>query len=128
MIPPLELQSTSFTQGDAGPFITNVVARFANEDTAKAFMDLTAETVDSCRSYEVNGSTVRLGPLKFPTFGDETFAAKATGTYAGGPLDGDIVYVRVGNRVASIETIAFGKSTVNNELVEFLTRLVARRM
>lgn len=127
-IPPLELQSAGFTQGSSGPFMTNVVSRFANEDTAKAYMDLTARTIDSCRNYESNGSTVRLSPLDFPAFGDDTFVAKATGTYAEAPLDGDIVYVRVGNRVASIETIAFGESALNTDLIEFLTRLISRRM
>jgi hypothetical protein len=128
VITPLEIQSASFTQGSSGPFMTNVVSRFANVETAKAYMDLTAQTTDSCRSYESNGSTVRLTPLEFPVFGDDTFVAKATGTYAQGPLDGDIVYVRVGNRVASIETIAFGKTDVSKDLLEFLTRLVSRRM
>ena len=128
VLSPVELDSASFTKGASGPYITNVVSRFGNETQAKQFMQLTAETIDSCRSYVDNGSTIKLGPLSFPEFGDETFAAKATGTSPYGALDGDIIYVRQGNRVASIQTISFGSSGVSNELVAFLTRLLARRL
>jgi hypothetical protein len=125
---PFEVQSSSFTKGPSGPFITDVAMRFVNVDTAKDFMALTAQTVDSCRAYEDNGSTIALGPLTFPKFGDETFAAKATGTSPYGALDGDIIYLRKGARVVSIQTISFATADVSNELVAFLTRLVEKRL
>jgi hypothetical protein len=129
VIQPLELSMAGFTQGEAGPFITNVVATFADDDTAKAFLALTERTLESCRTYEVEGGTsIELSPLEFPNFGDESFAAEAIGDSPYGALAGDIVYVRVGNRVTSVETIAFGEDSIPPELVEHLTRLVATRM
>jgi hypothetical protein len=129
VIEPLETTKASFTQGDAGPFITNVVSTFADAAEAEAFVDLTARTIASCRAYEADGGTsIELGPLEFPSFGDQSFAAEAVGTSPYGDLAGDIVYVRVGRRVTSVETIAFGDSTISPELVEHLTRLVAERM
>ncbi len=129
VIKPLELASAGFTQGDSGPFITNVVATFADDDTAQAFLDLTARTIEACRTYEVEGGTsIELSPLEFPNFGDSAFAAEAIGESPYGDLAGDIIYVRVGSRVSSVETIAFGNTTISPELVELLTRLVADRM
>jgi hypothetical protein len=131
VIEPIESTKAVFTMGESGPFITNLVATFADEDEAQAFVDLTARTVESCRSYEgEGGTTVELGPLEFPNFGDSSFAAEATGTSTSfGDLAGDIVYVRVGRRVLSLETISFGESDpLSAELVEHLTRLVANRM
>ena len=129
VIQPLELTVSGFTRGEAGPFITNVVATFADEDTAEAFLDLTARTIESCRTYEVEGGTaIELSPLEFPNFGDESFVVEAIGESPYGALGGDIIYVRVGNRVSSVETIAFGEDSISPELVEHLTRLVANRM
>ena len=128
VLSPIQVQTASFTKGASGPFITNVVMRFANEDVAKHFMDLTAQTVDSCRSYVSSGSVIRLGPLSFPRLSDDTFAAKATGTSPYGALDGNIVYVRHGDRVASIETISFGSASVSKDLVAFVTHLLAQRL
>jgi hypothetical protein len=125
---PFEVQSSSFTKGASGPFITDVAMRFVNAGTAEDFMALTAQTVDACRSYDDNGSTITLRPFSFPKFGDETFAVKATGTSPYGALDGDIIYLRRGDRVVSIQTISFGTADVSNELVAFLTQLVDRRL
>jgi hypothetical protein len=128
VIEPTDVASAAFTQGDAGPFITNTVARFADEDTAKAFLDLTQTTVESCRQFEANETTVRLGPLDYPRFGDDTFAVAADGTSPFGTIKGAIVYVRVGNRVGSVETIAFGDTEISDELVERLANLLSRRL
>lgn len=125
---PTDVASTSFTQGAAGPYLTNVLARFADEDEARAFMDLTERVIESCREYEANGATVRLGPLDYPRFGDDTFVAAATGESQFGPLTGRIVYVRVGSLVASVETIAFGDTEVSDNLVEHLSNELAKRL
>jgi hypothetical protein len=128
VIEPVEVASAAFTLGDAGPFITNTVARFADEDAAKDFLDLTQTTVESCRQYEANETTVRLGPLDYPRFGDDTFVASAGGESPFGAISGAIVYVRVGNRVGSVETIAFGDTEISDELVERLANLLSRRL
>jgi hypothetical protein len=129
VVEPLETTKAAFTMGEAGPFITNVVSTFADDEAAQAFLDLTARTIESCRTYEVDGGTsIELGALEFPNFGDASFVAEAIGTSPYGDLAGDIIYVRVGQRVTSVETIAFGESTLSPELVEHLTRLVANRM
>jgi hypothetical protein len=128
VIEPVEVASAAFTLGDAGPFITNTVARFADEDAAKDFLDLTQTTVESCRQYEANETTVRLGPLDYPRFGDDTFVASAGGDSPFGAISGAIVYVRVGNRVGSVETIAFGDTEISDELVERLANLLSRRL
>ncbi|HJR26075.1 MAG TPA: hypothetical protein VJ804_11410, partial [Acidimicrobiales bacterium] len=131
VIEPLETSRAAFTMGEAGPFITNVVSTFADADEAQAFLDLTARTIESCRTYEVeDGTSIELGPLEFPSLGDDSFAAEAVGTSPYGDLAGDFVYVRVGSRVTSVETIAFGagESPLSPELVEHLTRLVTNRM
>ncbi len=91
-------------------------------------MDLTAKTANTCRSYQANGSSIRLGPLDFPEFGDQTFAAHATGTSPLGVVDSDLIYVRKGSRVMSLQTISIGPAKITNELVLFLTRGVANRL
>ena len=128
VIEPVEVASAAFTLGDAGPFITNTVARFVDEDAAKDFLDLTQTTVESCRQYEANETTVRLGPLDYPRFGDDTFVASAGGESPFGAISGAIVYVRVGSRVGSVETIAFGDTEISDELVERLANLLSRRL
>jgi hypothetical protein len=128
VLTPSDAEVRSFSQSAAGPFLTNVAEQFANVELAKQFMDLTAETADTCRSYEVNGSKIRLGALDFPEFGDETFAVRATGSSPLGALDGALVFVRKGSRVASLQTIAFGGSPVNQNLLAFLTRGLAARL
>ena len=128
VINPSEIQTTSFSQGSAGPFLTNVAERFANVELAKEFMDLTAKTMNTCRTYTTNGSTIHLGPATFPKLGDETFAVRASGSSPYGAIDGTVVYVRVGPRVASIQTLSFGPTQVSQNLVAFLTRMVELRL
>lgn len=128
VIKPTDLKSANFALGDSGSVIGNVVQEFSNEEQAKSFMDLTADVVDACRSYGTGEATISLQPFDFPKFGEETFVAQVTGTAPGGESHGAIVYLRVDNRVASVVTITFGESTVNKELIEHLTQLVAHRM
>lgn len=128
VIVPLDAATAGFSQGPSGPFISNAVSRFADDATARRYLDLVEETVASCRDYQVDGSTVRLAPLSFPRFGDDTFVAQVTVESPTAPITGHVVHLRVGNRVASIETVAFGGGTVDKELVEILARAVARRL
>jgi hypothetical protein len=128
VLTPSDGKVVSFSQGASGPFLNNVVEQFANVEVAEEFMDLTAKTVNTCRSYEANDSTIHLGPVDFPKFGDETFAARVTGTSKYGAIEGRLVYVRKGARVTSLSTISFGGPGVSNELVLFLTRGLAARL
>ena len=128
VIPPVEVARSGFTRGASGPFLVSVVSRFVDEHTAKRYFDLVTEVLDDCREYTVEGGAVHLGPLSFPRFGDETFAAQLSGDSGSGALSGHTVYLRVGDRVASIETVAFGDTGVDTELVELLARLVANRL
>jgi len=128
VLTPSDGKIVSFSQSPAGPYLTNVVAQFANVEVAKEFMDLTAKTVNTCRTYKVNDTTVHLGPVDFPEFGDDTFAARASGTTKIGPIEGTLIYVRKGARVASLSTISFGGNAVSSELTLFLTRGLAARL
>lgn len=127
VLEPTGIQSATFT-ADNGALIGNVAQEFIDDDTAKAFVDLTARVIDSCRQYSAENSTVTLSPLDFPRFGDETFAVEVGGTSPGGPLHGAIVYVRHGHRVSSILTFNTGDAPLDKGLVEHLTQLVTRRM
>jgi hypothetical protein len=128
VIEPTSIKSAAFTKGDTGALIGNVVQEFTDDSAAEAFMDLTARVVDSCREYSTDQASVRLSPMSFPTFGDQTFVAEASGDAPGGALHGAIVYLRSGNRVSSVITITFGDSGVNTELIEHLADVVNRRM
>jgi hypothetical protein len=128
VIAPVDVASAAFTQAASGPFLTGTVSRFEDVDTARAFMDLTERVVESCRTYEADGTTVRLGPLDYPRFGDDTFVAAVSGDSQFGPVSGRLVHVRVGRFVASVETIAFGDATVSDELVEHLSNLLSKRL
>ncbi|MDP1821306.1 MAG: DUF2510 domain-containing protein [Acidimicrobiales bacterium] len=128
VIVPAEVARSGFSMGAGGPFIINAVSRFAHDDEAQAYVDLVAQTIDSCRAYAVEGSTVRLEPMSFPSLGDQTFAAQVTGVGLPQPISGYIVHLRVGSRVASFETVAFGDTSIEQEVVEVLARLVARRL
>jgi hypothetical protein len=129
VIPPAEpIQSSSFNRGPAGPYLTNVVTRFDDVDTAKRYFDLVGDTIEACRAREVEGFTVELAPLDFPRFGDETYAVALAGQVSGGSLEGTIVYLRVGDRVASIQTLGVNGEDVEMEQVELLTQSVSRRL
>jgi hypothetical protein len=129
VIPPVEpIQSSSFNRGAAGPFLTSVVARFEDTDTAKRYLDLVGDTLEACRVRQVEDYAVELAPLDFPRFGDETFAVGLTGQVADGTLQGTVVYLRVGDRVASIQTLGVNGEDVEMEQVELLTQAVSRRL
>jgi hypothetical protein len=128
VIQPVGSESALFTMGESGALIGNQVLEFVDDDTAKAYLDLTARTTDACREYSVENSMVQLSPMDFPRFGDESFVAAARGEVAGGTLHGAFVYVRSGNRVASVITISVGDADVDTALIEHLTQLVAHRM
>jgi hypothetical protein len=97
-------------------------------DTAQAFVELTARVVDSCRESSTDGGTLRLAPMDFPRFGDQTFVAEVSGESPSGEAHGALVYLRKGNRVASVVTITFGDAGVNTELIEHLAQVVSHRM
>jgi hypothetical protein len=128
VIKPTDLASAVFTLGESGTFIGNVVQGFIDDDTAKAFMDLTARTTDACREYAAGDSTVHLTPMSFPSFGDDTFVAQLGGQSPSGAVDGAVVYVRTGNRVASVVSISVGDNKVDLDLLQHLTQLVSHRM
>jgi hypothetical protein len=128
VIKPIGSETALFTTGEGGGLIGNSVQEFVDEDTAKAYLALTARTTDACREYSIENSMVQLSPMEFPRFGDESFVASARGEVSGGTLHGAFVYVRTGNRVASVITINVGDADVDTVLIEHLTQLVAHRM
>jgi hypothetical protein len=128
VLTPSAAEFRSFTKGAAGPFLTNAAEQFANVELAEQFMQLTADTANTCRSYELNGSKIRLGPVEFPEFGDETFAARTTGTSPYGSIDGMLIYVRKGSRVASLRTFSIGGTPVSQNLLAFLARGLTARL
>lgn len=128
VIKPTDIKSAVFTMGETGTFIGNVVQEFIDDDTAQAFMDLTARTADACREYTNGDSTVHLTPMSFPSFGDESFVAQLGGESPSGAVDGAVVYVRTGTRVVSVVSIGVGGNKVDTTLIEHLTQLEAHRM
>ncbi len=128
VIEPTASQSAAFTFSDSGAVIGNTVLEFPNDDTAGAYLDLSARVLDSCREQARDGATTHLVPLDFPSFGDDSFVAELTGEGGSGPVHGAIVYVRHDNRVASIVSITLGQDELDRELVEHLVDLVTRRM
>ena len=128
VIVPDDVASAAFTQGALGPYLTTTIARFSDRDAAVAFMDLTQRVVETCREYQVGDAAVRLGPLEYPRFGEDTFVAAASGESGVGAITGRLVYVRVDRLVASVETLALGDGTVSDQLVEHLANLLAKRL
>jgi hypothetical protein len=125
VVPAEELHST-FSKTTNGPFLSEVALRYDTTHEAQVLMDLVAETLETCRSYDENGSSLTLEPLDFPEFGHDTFAAHVTGQSSLGPLEGDVAWVRKGSRVVSLSSIAFGDFDV--DLVELLTEAVVKRL
>ena len=128
VIVPDDIASAAFTQGSLGPYLTTTIARFSDREEALAFMDLTERVVETCREYQVGDAAVRLGPLEYPRFGEDTFVAAASGESGVGAITGRLVYVRVDRLVASVETLALGDGTVSDQLVEHLANLLAKRL
>jgi hypothetical protein len=125
-IVPVEEHRSTFSKTTNGPFLSQVAVRYRSSEEADRFLDLVAETLETCRTYEDGGATFFLEPLEFPDFGDDTFAAHVTGESPLGPLDGDVVWVRRADRLVSLSTIAFGDLDV--DLLELLTEAVVRRL
>jgi hypothetical protein len=128
VIVPTATQSATFTQDDTQAVISSTIDDFPNVDTARAFMDLSARVIDSCRDSSANGTTTHLTPLEFPRFGDDTFAAALTSETAQGALRGDLVYLREGTRVATIASIQLTKEPVDEDLLQLLVGRVSNRL
>jgi hypothetical protein len=131
VIPAEELHAT-FSKTTNGPFVSELALRYGSEDEAEQLMGLVEDTFESCRSYDENGGSLTLEPLDFVGLGNDTFAAHVTGQTSIGPLAGDVVWVRKGNRVVSLATIAFsdldGNLVSDVDLIELLTEAVVDRL
>jgi hypothetical protein len=128
VIVPTATQSATFTQDETQAVISSTVDEFANVDTAKAFMDLAARVIDSCRDSSANGTTTHLTPLEFPRFGDDTFAAALTSQTGQGSLRGELVYLRKGSRVAAVASIQLRAEPVDEDLLQLLVGRVSNRL
>jgi hypothetical protein len=128
VIVPTASQSATFTQDETQAIISSTVDDFADEDTAKAFLDLAARVIDSCRDSSANGTTTHLTPLRFPRFGDDTFAAALSSTTAQGSLRGELVYLRHGTRVATVTSIQLTDDPVDEDLLQLLVGRVSNRL
>jgi hypothetical protein len=126
VIEPTASQTAVFTSGESGAVIGNTVWEFANDDTAGEYLDLVAEVLDSCREQVTEGNTTHLTPIDFPSFGDATFVAGLASEGANGSVEGILVYVRHGNRVASVVNLT--PESVDINLVELLVDFVNDRM
>ena len=105
-----EKAQVTFSKSTFGPFVAQIIGRYADEDTAKRYMAAVRDAGKACQSWtdtDSSGSTQSntLSPLSFEKFGDETFAMRL-GTEGGFfPAGGDVVYVRHGKYVYLIGNV-----------------------
>lgn len=114
----------SFSKGSFGPFLAHALGAFDQEATAKKAMAVVRAGLNDCQTYETTDedgtvTTVRLTPLSFPKFGDETFALRLT---AEGPFSasGDIIFMRRGPAVALVLHIALLAGADTDETVRIV--------
>lgn len=121
----------SFQQSDVGPFIASFAEQHGSDDEAQEALDLFVDAVNSCGEFtnvEEDGTETiyRFSPLSFPQLGDDTFAARLSGTTAFGPITADFVFARDGDRVGGIVNAALG--AMDSSLTEPLMRKVMERL
>lgn len=102
-IEPLAQVERQFVKGMVGPFLFTGLARYAEGD-AETALDRFDEMVQQCREFsstdedgvETSGT---MQPVSFPSFGDQSFAARLTIESEGMAGQGDLVAVRQGDEL-----------------------------
>lgn len=130
-VEPVEEAESNFQQGDLGPFVVSIAGRFPDEDTAGSVLDRLADTVDACQTFtevEEDGTEVSytFEALSFPDLGDDTYAARLSGSTPLGPLAFDFAFTRVDSHVLGIVNGGFGAA--DSELTEELLRTMLDRL
>lgn len=126
-VPAKGADSSSFANGDGGPFVANIVQEFRDEKTARAFVAASRSGVAACSSYSQSGVDYRLTVGAVPDVGDEAFGAELVGNGETARIVGRILYARVGDRVATIVFYGTGTGLDSTPAADAL-RVVAGRL
>ncbi len=102
-IEPLAQVERQFAKGMVGPFVFAGIARYA-EGEAETALDRFDDMVQQCRQFsstdedgiETSGT---MQPVSFPSFGDQSFAARMTIESEGMAGQGELVAVRQGDEL-----------------------------
>ena len=123
----LDRLTADFQQSELGPLLSQIIDRFAEGD-AKRIMAEFGDAFGSCTEWvdvdeDGQETTWRLGPLSFPTFGDETFAFRMSTTVAIlGFVELDFVVWRRGDVTEVIGHTSIGFEGIDSEQTEAFVR------
>ena len=126
-VPPASSHDVAFTGGTSGPFVASTLAQFADEARAERFMDATADALEDCSEYDLDGATYRLERVTVRGLGDESLAARVEGEAGLGEVGGPIFYVRDGRRVVVVAALSIG-GTASDALARDAVEAVLSRL
>ena len=110
-----------FEKSALGPFLTHSIVVYPDSANARAALDDLMTAAQNCPQVtDSSGSTNTLSPLSFPSFGEDTFAIRSSGT-----VEMDAIYVLVDNVLINIRHGGIG--AIDSALTETSTRLAVER-
>ena len=108
VVRPSDSYRVAYSGGASGPFVANVVAELPSADRAEDFLAAAEEAIEDCGRYEVEGTRFEVERIDGDDLGDESVAARVSGTSGGLPTTGPIYYVRVGRHVVTLAVVSVG--------------------
>jgi hypothetical protein len=125
-VPPDDLAQVGFNRGATGPVLSNVVTVYPNEDEAGDLLDAVRESIARCDEFATESGAYTLTETDVSGLGDEAVAATLSGDTELGELKGQLIYVRVDDRVAALALVGIGD--VDPDLARELIELVTDRL
>jgi hypothetical protein len=122
-VPPDDLAQVGFNRGATGPVLSNVVTDYPNDDEAGDLLDAVRESIARCDEFATESGAYTLTETDVSGLGDEAVAATLSGDTELGELQGQLIYVRVDDRVAAIALVGIGEfdPDLAQELIELVT-------
>ena len=125
-IAPTGLSQAGFTRGDEGLVLSNVVADYDSAARAGELLEAVREAIGECGQFDTESGSYTITETDAPDVGDDAVAARLIGTTTFGDLQGEILYVRVGDRVTAVAMA--GLSGVDADVVADAAEVVADRL
>lgn len=123
--PAARKAEASFTGGQLGPFLNQLIAEY-NDDEAEIAIQSGRDAI-ACGSWtDGDGVEWTINEMSFPDVGDEKIAIKVTGTSDGFAITAEMIVIRDGNKLISVTHSGLG--SVDSSLTEQVVRTSLDRL
>jgi hypothetical protein len=123
-----------FEQGQFGPFLNHTITVYPPDEAADVFADFDS-VIQSSEPFTLTlddetSLLMELSPMSFSTLGDESVAARASTDQVPilGLMQMNVVYIRRGNIVMSLQSISFGLQQPDIEELETLAQRALEKL